>query len=167
MSESVNIPEGFTLEKFLCLGKAYDSKEKNIQMKFYKLDEFGKGYDIGNSLNKDILFYDGKKVKNSFTAGAVYEMVYGGEKNNHKMHLGNAKYLYTYYDDAIALALRTNSQAEETKARLFKKMKTETNIKNALEVLRPLHLIHSETDYYGQRIIEVLVIDYLRRGIVK
>ena len=65
--------------------------------------------------------------------------------------------------DEVA-ALRISSDAAEAAQRKFKDHKKVSSIDGVLDVLKPLRCIYHRSDRPNRRLIELAVIDYLRRS---
>lgn len=136
-------------ERWVCTGWAGDGKGKLFQV-WHTLD--------GDKLGEDIHAYS-KPIRPG-QAGMVYDVMTDGEmvytKGKHE-----PVYVGQYPDDAKVQEWRATTVAEETKARLHKRMKKDVSEDMLKTALEPLRLACKATDRTGRLAIQVLVLEYL------
>lgn len=107
-----------------------------------------------------VLLYSNSKALSKCRAGEVWSF---SVDSQHSMK-GNPDYVGPYEDDDKRMEVMTSDQARETARRASaKKLKDSYLTPVVLEAMRPLRLAYKQLDYHGQRALELMVLEWLRR----
>jgi hypothetical protein len=141
--------EGKTPQEWVCTGHVILSDNK-LGISFRKIEEQGQ---LGEEM-----YFDLKNFRH-LRAGQVYKVLAGGTK----VVVTSFEWQRTYEDADMVLQWQTRSRVADTEDRLRREERKAGQVNHLRGTLEPLRLLHSQTDYVGRVILEVMVLQELRR----